>query len=103
LDLSTKIIRYRQRNAIRKSLIDEYWEVFLLFGAAIQKIDDWNDLESDLANGHYSYVTLGFEKLHQLNDPKKTAQLLRDDEKRVRDTYDSSDDMIAQTRTILKS
>jgi hypothetical protein len=43
----------------KASLIEDYWEVFLLFGAAIQMIDDWNDLEDDLANGHYSYVTLG--------------------------------------------
>ena len=86
----------------KASLIDDYWEVFLLFGAAIQMIDDWNDLEGDLANGHYSYVTLGFDKLHQLNDPKKTAQLLRGDKKRVRDTYTCSKEMIAQSRAILK-
>ena len=48
----------------KASLIDDYWEVFLLFGAAIQMIDDWTDLEKDLAVGHYSYVTLGFDKLH---------------------------------------
>jgi hypothetical protein len=60
-------------------LIDDYWEVFLLFGAAIQMIDDWNDLEGDLANGHYSYVTIRFDNLHQLDDRKKTVQLLRED------------------------
>ena len=86
----------------KASLIDDYWEVFLLFGAAIQMIDDWNDLEDDLANGHYSYVTLGFEKIDQINDPKKTAQLLRDDKKRVRDTYTCSKEMIARSRAILK-
>ena len=86
----------------KASLIDDYWEVFLLFGAAIQMIDDWNDLEDDLANGHYSYLTLGFDQLHQMRDPKKTAQLLREDNKRVRDTYACSKDMIAQARSILK-
>lgn len=82
-------------------LIDDYWEVFLLFGAAIQMIDDWNDLESDLMNGHYSYVTLGAEKLYQSNEPKKIAQLLRKDEKRVCDTYDRSKEMITTSRNIL--
>lgn len=81
--------------------IDDYWEVFLLFGAAIQMIDDWNDLEDDLANGHYSYVTLGAEKIYQLNDPKSAARLLRADQKRVRDTYTCSKEMIAQSREIL--
>jgi hypothetical protein len=86
----------------KASLIDAYWEVFLLFGAAIQMIDDWNDLEGDLVDGHYSYVTLGFENIHQRNDPKKTAQLLRQDQNRVRATYDCSEEMIAQARAILK-
>lgn len=86
----------------KASLVDDYWEVFLLFGAAIQMIDDWNDLEGDLANGHYSYVTLGFDKLHQLGDPKKAARLFREDKKRVRDTYTCSKEMIAQSRSILE-
>lgn len=86
----------------KASLIDDYWEVFLLFGAAIQMIDDWNDLEGDLSNGHYSYVTLGFDKIHQINDPKKTAQLLREDKKLIHDTYMCSKEMIAQSRAILE-
>lgn len=86
----------------KASLIEDYWEVFLLFGAAIQMIDDWNDLEGDLANGHYSYVTLGFEKLNQSVDSKKTALLLREDKKRVRETYTCSKEMIAQSRLILE-
>ncbi len=81
--------------------IDDYWEVFLLFGAAIQMIDDWEDLESDLAAGHYSYVTLGSERLLALKDPKQIAQLLRADTQRVRDTYARSQAMIAQARSIL--
>jgi hypothetical protein len=86
----------------KASLIDDYWEVFLLFGAAIQMIDDWNDLENDLANGHYSYLTLGLDNIQQLSDPGKTARLLREDKKRVRDTYSCSKEMIAQSRDILK-
>ena len=30
----------------KASLIDQYWQVFLLFGAAIQMIDDWQDLNT---------------------------------------------------------
>lgn len=84
----------------RASLIEDYWNVFLLFGAAIQMIDDWNDLENDLAVGHYSYVTLGSEKLLAL-DPKRIAKLLREDTLRVRETFACSKDMIAQSRSIL--
>lgn len=85
----------------RASQIDDYWEVFLLFGAAIQMIDDWDDLEKDLAVGHYSYVTLGFDRLDEIKDPKQAAQILRADKKRVQETYDVSKKMIAQSRAIL--
>jgi len=85
----------------KASLIEDYWEVFLLFGAAIQMIDDWNDLEKDLAAGHYSYVTLSSEALNQANDPKQTAQCLRADTKRIQETYTCSKEMIAQARSIL--
>jgi len=85
----------------KASLIDDYWEVFLSFGAAIQMIDDWNDLEKDLAAGHYSYVTLGFENLTGLKDPQKNAQLLREDKRRIHDTYTTSKEMIANSRAIL--
>jgi len=86
----------------KAALIDEYWEVFLLFGAAIQMIDDWSDLEKDLIAGHYSYVTLGFERLNELKDSKKIAQLLREDKQRIRDTYTTSKEMIANSRAILE-
>jgi hypothetical protein len=82
-------------------LIDEYWEVFLLFGAAIQMIDDWQDLEGDLAIGHYSYVTLGFENLIHSDEPAKVAGLLRENKIHVRATYDVSKEMIARSRRIL--
>jgi hypothetical protein len=86
----------------KASLIDPYWEVFLLFGAAIQMIDDWQDLESDLAAGHYSYVTLGYEKLLQQKDPKKIATQLRGDKAHVQTTYDCAKEMIERSRQILK-
>jgi hypothetical protein len=85
----------------KASLIDEYWEVFLLFGAAIQMIDDWQDLEGDLSIGHYSYVTLGSENLYGLKDTKMIARMLQEDKKRVHNTYAVSKDMIQQSRVIL--
>ena len=85
----------------RAGLVEDYWRVFLLFGAAIQMIDDWMDLEKDLAAGHYSYLTLGTENITGLKDPQKTAKDLRSDPKRVRETYNCSKEMIAQARSIL--
>lgn len=84
----------------KASLIDDYWEVFLLFGAVIQMIDDWEDLEKDLAIGHYSYITLGFDQLRD-KDPRTAAQILRGDAKHIHDTYALSKDMIARSRSIL--
>lgn len=85
----------------RVEQIDDYWQVFLLFGAAIQMIDDWQDLESDLAAGHFSYVTLGREKLIDLKDGKKTVRLLKADKQHMRETYEKAQEMIRQSRVIL--
>jgi hypothetical protein len=82
-------------------LIEDYWQVFLLFGAAIQMIDDWNDLENDLAVGHYSYVTLGLEGLLGAEEPKTIASRLRGDKKRLAETLATSKDMISRSRDIL--
>jgi hypothetical protein len=86
----------------KADLIEDYWEVFLLFGAAIQMMDDWKDLEGDLAAGHYSYVTLGAEALLEDNDPRRVARRLRADQTRVRETYTVSKDLISQARAILE-
>jgi hypothetical protein len=85
----------------RASLIDDYWQVFLLFGAAIQMIDDWKDLEKDLAIGHYSYVTLGKEELLVEKDITGIAKQLRLDRAQVQLTYDRSKEMILESREIL--
>ncbi len=85
----------------RVSMIKQYWDVFLLFGAAIQMIDDWMDLEGDLASGHYSYVTLGSEGSLDLGDPAGTAARLRKDTSRVGSTYDTCKRMIGEARSLL--
>ena len=64
-------------------------------------IDDWTDLEKDLAAGHYSYLTLGVENISRCVDSQKTAKQLRSDPKRVRETYNCSKEMIAKARSIL--
>ncbi len=85
----------------KASLIDDYWQVFLLFGAAIQMIDDWEDLEKDLAIGHFSYVTLGREMPRRVSDPKMLAKELRGDHQHARATYDRAQEMIDRSRAIL--
>ncbi len=82
-------------------LIDDYWQVFLLFGAAIQIIDDWEDLEKDLAVGHFSYVTLGGKIPQEIKDPKKTARMLRENRQHARFTYEQAQEMIDRSRVIL--
>jgi hypothetical protein len=64
-------------------------------------IDDWQNLEGDLAIGHYSYVTLGYPNIEKINDPEGMARLLRADSERVRSTYAVSKEMIQQARAIL--
>lgn len=81
--------------------IGDYWQVFLLFGAAIQMMDDWQDLEGDLAAGHYSYVTLGHEDLLPKRKTKQIARLLRADQNHVAATQRTAQEMIDQSRSIL--
>lgn len=81
--------------------IDAYWEVFLLFGAAIQMIDDWQDLEGDLAAGHYSFVTLGHETMLVGSSPGEIARQLKADKDHVAKTYALSREMINKSREIL--
>ncbi len=83
--------------------LDEYWQVFLLFGAAIQMIDDWKDLEKDLAAGHYSYVTLGKDEVRVGKDPARLADILRKDADLVASTYKESKAMIQISKEILES
>jgi hypothetical protein len=86
----------------RASQIDDYWQVFLLFGAVIQIIDDWSDLEKDLAIGHYSLVTLGVKGLPRAAaKPQALAKSLRADSSRIRETYRTSQEMLDQAYAIL--
>jgi hypothetical protein len=81
--------------------IEDYWRVFLLFGAVIQVIDDWTDLDKDLAVGHYSYVTLGYENLVKSKKKDESIQFLRSNTEIIRTTYQASKNMIAESHSIL--
>jgi hypothetical protein len=81
--------------------IDDYWQVFLLFGAAIQMIDDWEDLEKDLPVGHYSYVTLGAVDVRGIKDPAEAIRRLKADTAHIRRTYVTALEMIQRARAIL--
>lgn len=85
----------------RSDLIDDYFEVFFLFGAVIQIIDDWKDLEEDLEVGHYSYITLGYEDLIKSKKPHEMAKIIKNDEKHVSDIYTICKDMISKSQSIL--
>lgn len=85
----------------KSNLIEDYFEVFFLFGAVIQIIDDWKDLEDDLAVGHYSYVTLGHEQLLNLKEPREMAEILRKDRKHVCKIYDMCKGLITRAQSIL--
>jgi hypothetical protein len=82
-------------------LIEDYWRVFLLFGAVIQIIDDWTDLESDLEVGHYSYVSLGLKNINDPSLAKQNAKILRSDADRVAYTHARSKEMIGEAHAIL--
>jgi hypothetical protein len=82
-------------------LIEDYWRVFLLFGAVIQVIDDWTDLEGDLSVGHYSYVSLGYKNIKDPSQAKQYAKILRSETDRVAYTFSRSKEMIAEARAIL--
>jgi hypothetical protein len=85
----------------KAALIDDYWRVFLLFGAVIQVIDDWMDLEKDLAVGHYSYVTLGYEDLVKSKKKDEVVKLLRANTNQIQITYIRSKEMINEANDIL--
>lgn len=78
--------------------LEDYWNVFLSFGAAIQMIDDWEDLEEDVSNGHYSWLTLDYEKYYGCNNRGFLFETIRDDKELVRKTFDTCLDLLDDAR-----
>lgn len=79
--------------------IEKYLDSFLLIGAVIQMIDDWEDLDNDLEIGHYSYVTLGWKDYSQ--GTKVISSTLKNDRTRILKTLDECNAMIEKARKLL--
>ena len=85
--------------------IDPYFEVFFLFGAVIQILDDLKDIEDDLSIGHFSYITLGSDVIewHKKGmKPKDMVKMLWEDKQRIHQLFGECKDMIRKSRMILK-
>lgn len=90
----------------KSSLIDDYFEVFFLFGAVIQIMDDLKDLEEDISIGHFSYVTLdsdAFSLFKKGRKPGEIAKRLLEDKQRLKDIYTTCKKLITDSNTILKN
>jgi len=76
-----------------------YIEIFLLIGAVIQMLDDWNDLEDDLTIGHYAYITLGVEQIAK----KQKSELLKmiRNEGSIRSSYQECHRLLSDARILL--
>jgi hypothetical protein len=79
--------------------IEKYIESFLLIGAVIQMIDDWEDLDNDLEIGHYSYVTLGWKDFSQ--ETKEISSSLKNDQPRILKTFNECYEMIEDAKKLL--
>lgn len=81
--------------------IEAYFEVFFRFGAVIQILDDWKDLEEDLEVGHYALVTHGFERDLPPRRPRDLAQRIKQDERHVRAVYQVCKRLIERSQELL--
>jgi hypothetical protein len=88
------------------SQIDAYFEVFFLFGAVIQILDDLKDLEEDISIGHFSYITLDTDVVslyRKGSKPKEIAKTLLEDNRHLNSVYNTCKKLIADSNIILKS
>lgn len=84
----------------KEELVPDYIEFFLLLGAPIQMIDDWTDLEDDLAIGHYSYMAMLHAKGGSLRD--SAAAPIRGDREAVRRTLEICEESLAAADAIME-
>lgn len=87
----------------KTALIDDYWEACMLFSGVVQVLDDWADLEQDLAHGHYSYVTLGFENFCNPTNSRQAARNIRADRMRMLEIYRRGKELIDWSRSIFEA
>lgn len=89
----------------KSALIDDYFQVFFLFGAVIQIIDDLTDLEDDLSIGHFSYVTLGTDAVPQWKNGRKPGEIAKTilgDKQHFKNLYGTCKGLIADSNKLLK-
>ena len=86
------------RKAGKEDQIDEYLQLFYEWGAPLQIMDDLNDLEDDLINGHYSYPTIGFEKEFSSMSPGEAAAAIRCDVEHIKELSGICKDLIERSR-----
>ncbi|MEF2967568.1 hypothetical protein V3851_17205 [Paenibacillus sp. M1] len=90
----------------KSDAIDAYFEVFFLFGAVIQIIDDLKDLEEDLSIGHFTYITIDsdavtlYQKGHK---PGEIAKKLLKDERRLKTIHAACKQLLAEANRILQA
>jgi hypothetical protein len=67
------------QKSCKQDQINEYLQFFYEWGAPLQIMDDINDLEDDIRNGHYSYPTIGFEEILCKQSPSEAATTIKAD------------------------
>lgn len=88
----------------KSAFIDAYFEVFFLFGAVIQILDDLKDLEDDISMGHFSYITLDSDAVSSYKKGQKSneiAKKLLEDKQRLNSIYDTCKKLISDSNIIL--
>lgn len=78
--------------------IDDYLQFFYEWGAPLQIMDDLNDLEEDLKNGHYSYPTLGFEEELLRQPPSDVSKVIKSDREHIKWLYQVCRGLIESAR-----
>jgi hypothetical protein len=88
----------------KSNMIDAYFEVFFLFGAVIQILDDLKDLEDDISIGHFSYATLDSDAVVLYKEgrkPKEIAKILLKDNQLMSSIYITCKKLISNSNEIL--
>lgn len=88
----------------KRHLIDSYFEVFFKFGAVIQIIDDYKDLEEDLSFGHYAYMCTNPSIFNQIKDNKDIIQnvkLIKNNKQNNEEVYKICQNLIKDANDLL--
>lgn len=86
------------RKSGKEYQIDDFLKFFFEWGAVLQIMDDLDDLEDDIKNGHYSYPTIGFEGMLSKLPPDEVAAAIKSDKRHLRELYDVCKALINSSR-----